>query len=1051
MQPLLLGKKWPIGKDVGLQAINRGDFNGRLYSLSKVNSFGVPSFFAHPFAFSKKLENGDATAFELFSILIKGIFLGVVKLKSIDNVGLLGDAAKNFKEGGGSDSFIMLYYEGIPIGGLYPESLVFPAILLDRYFKLSKIKEEGLTPEEKDELNSLKNHWEQVLRRLQQKIDEEERKFGKDILAYSFKEWADQRDKEIVGDTQNPNRPVWLNKILNVADNWTKDYKKPADIGYHLKILPSDKTKVIDLNNEITQIPLVRFVQNPIVCITDVGQINLTEKEEVLRLGPGKKILCTVSTTSNGFLCPDCPKNGEGPIIEEKGFFERSPGQYIIWNIPDIPLPSGCTGIEYITGVTGGAILKFGRLKVEVRGKVLTKDDILCKRVIRFENVKIPDLPVKLDYVDCVSAVSPTDSTYQIKLKGVDRRIPHTPEFIQGDEASILLWPSFTADDWKVNYFFFHGSKGFNDLKPFLRLRLKSGSITEPFIPPDVKVGMGGCKTDSPITHVEVLRETNGERENVGIFKDTRIPAPGKTTVYDLSLDFGTSNTSLAIEHNGIRELEIKDETIDLLDKHYDKNLIHKNSWWLPTYIPPEVSILKSIPSELIFRDKFMRSPESLPDPLAKYTIPHPLFFRIGAEAHITTNFKWEAYKPFRGREEDTVKAYLKTVMLMALAFLRKDYLASGVNLIATYPLAFGSKKRDNYREWLETILSELGGETGMTVEFKTTHTAKSRRDLVAESDAGIARSAPTGAAFVVDIGGGTTDIALTLLGRKFLAVDSIKYAGNVYINYLATKLFPDMLEKESACRNIRDEVEKIQCREIYLQRQIRNKGIGNGVFEKYRDKPSRDTAQLVLAKFFDGLFEYLCRILHANKLTDNVTLYPIGNGWMLLEGLGIDNIRTHLKNKFRERGITLDVTISQTFTMKGAVATGALEAVRNSDYIPHYIPRNLDEVEKSYESVGSIVGGKVKIKWSDGEVLTEPNHHVPYKMPTDNRDVIEFDTMEFIDSLPFSPKDTPKKEVADRLNRACRDYLGTHEGKLSLTRSIFTAFLEEVYREYYL
>ena len=70
---------WTQFNEEGLQIIEPDDFINRLYKIENINSSSVPDILAHPYVFNSKLKRKDISSLEQFSIIIKGIFLGIIK------------------------------------------------------------------------------------------------------------------------------------------------------------------------------------------------------------------------------------------------------------------------------------------------------------------------------------------------------------------------------------------------------------------------------------------------------------------------------------------------------------------------------------------------------------------------------------------------------------------------------------------------------------------------------------------------------------------------------------------------------------------------------------------------------------------------------------------------------------------------------------------------------------------------------------------------------------------------------------------------------------
>jgi hypothetical protein len=926
------GKAWDAqGKLEGrLNPQETTDFKDRLFRFENIEASGVPSLFSHPYVVSTKLSAGDEEALKNFSNLVKGIFLGVVSTEDITaNLGQLGKVAEKFKTF--FNKFQILKWKGQPIGGMSPDSFVFPGARFEN-------REWG------DDLS-----WDN----LADEVQRMESRLGSDIVRALFGKWVEEINTQwegevrkifnLRGDRNLPpgvQEPLWLQKLSEVRNQWTTPVQPPP------------------------------------------------------------------------------------PALDE--------------------FTGGVSNFSNFAVLDGNENL----VRIPIRS---IKKNIFCERIIRFSNGKMPDWPIRSEYLDSIEKVSKEGDRYLITLNGWSAPITWTPrEVIEVDRASILLWPNFQAAGWNVNYAFFYPSEVLKGLHPSVKLLNVREGRKGKVVREEASGEKAASKTDYPITHVEIFCDGQA----AGLFADGRPQLNPSLAASGISLDFGTSNTSLSIRVGDEDQLfELQDMTVDILGMDYylqsrDEAGIEafKRSFWFPTYFPGRM--VTTLPSDLIFVTEEIRlgGPSSLREPFKDFTIPHPLYERNGAEKCIISNFKWEEHGVFRGHREDLVKAYLKLVMHMAFATLRKNKNAGAVTLQATYPLAFDEVKYNAYKNWLSAMMAELRKETGVDVRLEFTNLARKEVELVTESEAGSALFSPPPhiAKFMVDIGGGTTDIALVKDG-EILAKDSIRYAGNLYIEFLAKNLFmPGLIEDDNGENGVTEM--ELERRKIKLQRVVRSEGIG-GLFALYaKHNAKRTIAEDTLHRFFGGLFEYLHCLLKARGLRDDVNLYPIGNGWRFIGGVdGNGDLRSYITEWFRGKGINVTVNLPN-MGFKEAVALGANKIVRIGQY----------QHPDLKQPVQSVVGpAPIKIYWNGGGQKTfDPNVHIPVYLGCERVDNPRFDTLDFINSLPFRPaRNIPNRTISDRLNTECmaEDMIVNTQHGLKLGRSIFARFLERIYPEFYL
>lgn len=705
------------------------------------------------------------------------------------------------------------------------------------------------------------------------------------------------------------------------------------------------------------------------------------------------------------------------------------------WISPVQPSPAA---LNEFTTVISNVQLTFNNKLVTIPIRSVTKN-IFCEKIIRFASGKMPDLPVKSEYLNLVDEVNRVGDTYQVTLKGWKGTIAWTPqEIVDGDRASILLWPNFKAADWNVNYILFYPSDIFRGHNPSLSLINFDGQNTSCIAEVKEEAGVAaGCATNQEIAHIEV----SCDEESVGIFLDKRPRIDAGVGRRRISIDFGTVYTSLAVwdgENNNTFILQ--DMTVDALDmNYYDQNEFKGFPAWLPTFIGP----ITSLPSELIFLSLDVILPANLSRHIQCFTIPYFKCEKLIRTA--ITRFKWQEPPILEGFRGNLVKAYLKMVMHMALANLRRLHNTQNVTIVPTYPLAFDNQRYTDYMIWLNQLINDLITETGMGIQLEAT-TVNGLQVLVGESYAAKALYAPPPptAEFVVDIGGGTTDIAL-LIGNNILAVDSFRYGGNLFLEYLATRIFPNPTKPDFIFINDFT-YDSIGVKTIALQRAIRVAGSIRELFNQFNDS-QRSRAEEALYRFFDGLFEYLRLLLSANNLQNNIFLYLIGNGWRLIEGFSaVPNIASFVEQWFDKKGIKLIANLPEGLGWKEVLAIGANKIVEQNAYDP---PK--DFLDKPIKTIS---GGKVRMIWNSGNRDFTPTDPIP----TDGlgftlRDNPTFDTTAFVASLPFRPLlDTPLNVIAARLNAECMVGMwGIAGGGVSLARSVFAKFLEKIYPEFYL
>ncbi len=562
----------------------------------------------------------------------------------------------------------------------------------------------------------------------------------------------------------------------------------------------------------------------------------------------------------------------------------------------------------------------------------------------------LPDIPVR---PECLSHVDPVNSHYYsgrtpetgrwlVKfrdgpiLPSVRRRIE-----VEG-KGSIFVWPNFYEKSWRINYLAVYLETKIADLRVRGVSKEKDGHSS--------KVGESLTNQMGRVEGLEFVAveglipalENEGPQA-LGIFK---CHGPGRQTVknYDaghatLALDFGTTNTCLAFRN---KVLPLKDKTVDILgfDLVGAGETGKPHDYWLPTSNIKNEEF-KILPSEIVFRQPIteIRSQLLKLVPTKDFTI-----WRYGpsfSEDRIVGNFKWrlDPDTGLQGHERELVKKYLEFVMEMALAEME----VREVELKFTYPLAFNDDQVQNYYSDVESIATSLHSHTGIILRCGQQSGRHKSVSMIGESYAGLfatAHGTADGTYLTVDLGGGSTDIALIRIEnakQDIVFSDSIRYGGKDLIRqFLVSERVwytagwtPGDSDRETAREKGQD-----RWKGRIIEHAIRN---SDGQFSEIRDRLGGDRSKLDniqtgVEAFFKGLIEYLALILEA-KVEDvkaGVKLVKLGQGWGLLGLAGRDE--KYLENiLLNEYGVTVEI-VSPKVHPKEAVAIGAS---RQSDTPP--------------------------------------------------------------------------------------------------------------------
>lgn len=1048
--------------------------------LSKITLQRLKDYeLAYPFIFSRRLERGENPEFERFSILIRGLFLGVIEL-----------TGKNQD---------VLQWNNQSVGNIYPECLVFPA------------------------LNVTQDDFDALEKENQRKTDQ----YGTELTQGLFAQWVSEINAPFQEREDKNDWPLWAKKLQDIVRAWRvtplgKDVADKLIVIRDVELIDGDQKRSITLHRiqhyeAVQSFLFSRKLENadPVAkenfallvkgLFFNLISVKKELDREVLMYKDspvgGIDLDCLVFPYGDGNLTKSRIKALEEAIDKKvkffglktvQGFFaqwvqevtkELPQEEFELWPLWAKTLRFDVWGDISKVEVKGlrNDILVEG-VTVKLRGRDKTSrirvtlkhcrdyESFFCKRIIRFANGKMTDIPVKSEYLDNIeiketiklqSEKDKNKGIYKVKFRDLDNPVRYEIEekdIINGDKASILLWPDFKAPKWNINYALFHVNREFDaEKKPFIKLISQNGETSRELY------DFERLEVQSPVEYVEffIHDEQTDTPESLGIFKDTRskIISDVKNTI-DLAIDFGTSNSSFAFINksksvSGKKEPEtllLKDKTFDLLDFGLDKTHIRNQVIWFPTYhdIPKDASPegLPSIPSELIFEKASQRAILNLNYPISLYSIPHPEYNRQEENIYMSvlSDFKWE--DPFNDLDNRTTASYLRLMLYMVLAILRdKDYYAQEIELRVTFPLAFGKDKFADYSNiflsggLLEKIIKR---DTGIEVTLPDDTKNIGKKIFIPESDAGISSTdAAGGYQLIVDIGGGTTDIALRKAGDN-IAFDSFRYGGNTYAEFLSESNFwPRQLSNVKIPK--RDKI-------MLLNQEIRRKNSFRRVIATYYQKDSNQERLVCrgIDNYYKGLFEYLFILLSAHMKNDKqeVTLYPLGNGWGFSDAV-TNNLKDYIEKWFDAKGIQVRVD-EGTATRKGAVSVGALRIDTKTYTLP--------DLEKMQAQ--SIVGCNATAICGDKQIDIDSQQSIPFSLKgmEDKWNKPSISTEQFFEIFVKTTNwrhvsEVSQRTIVDEFNMLCKqealDY-NDYE-KWYIKRSLFTVFLEEIFPKYYL
>lgn len=487
--------------------------------------------------------------------------------------------------------------------------------------------------------------------------------------------------------------------------------------------------------------------------------------------------------------------------------------------------------------------------------------------------------------------------------------VPGTLATFEG--VHLILWPKVTYVDWR-RYFLRFGCTNeqadclvnpSRDVKvwAFATQTLDADATAKEWLPVNVaspdKHTRFGCVESRPdwvaIEFVDTLRR---EEVGGGIWRIPPVTDAYQGLETTLGIDFGTSNTCIAWKPDTDAKLihiEPCDDYIISGSKVPEK-LDFADTW------PPRQGFGRErtlLPTEILTREKtseYRIHSKKVKDwrPVVDYSIPTGGVEALYPEReHVIADFKWQsmiAEEWYRGQHMDLQQKYIEFVLLLAMAELaKKNAIGSALDVKFSFPLAFDDQMQTDLVSIIKTSAQEVSLHTGIIVR-PVLETDEARAASSADEP-----SAHDSAYLYVDIGGGSTDIALLELGTsdkeqsRYSYICSFQYAGSG----LAAALV------EGNCLRAGNDIS-------HFRRKIREAGNITELMNAQTLFSSSRTASITNKSnyFYAYLRQFLARLLAAHIInkalpaagngdntetqappdreTYRVLLYPLGNGW---------------------------------------------------------------------------------------------------------------------------------------------------------------------------
>jgi hypothetical protein len=341
----------------------------------------------------------------------------------------------------------------------------------------------------------------------------------------------------------------------------------------------------------------------------------------------------------------------------------------------------------------------------------------------------------------------------------------------------VVVWPAFQADDWD-QYAVFRLDPAAGPIHPSTTLRLRAfdGGAELPEVGQAQRSGEASTYAFERAPTVLAFEAESGPGlppKALGVLLPRYRPAPAPSAErWSVGVDFGTSNTVVAVRGDGAQEASVLQyERLLLPLTRTGADLpFYTDSFFFPERIPPEpfnsaVVHVAALPSYT----GAAREPVAL-----RVNVPFAGWVKDDARNRVADDLKWST----SDREEFLASVFLRNVAALALASAREAGVRpENVTFSYAYPRAFEADRLNDLRARWRGVLGASGGGAD----------APGRPRLAGAVDEGqgalqyfVGRGAVTvagDASVIMDVGGGTTDLAVYARGTA-LVLDSLRWGG---------------------------------------------------------------------------------------------------------------------------------------------------------------------------------------------------------------------------------------------------------------------------------
>lgn len=291
-------------------------------------------------------------------------------------------------------------------------------------------------------------------------------------------------------------------------------------------------------------------------------------------------------------------------------------------------------------------------------------------------------------------------------------------------------------------------------------------------------------------------------------------------------------------------------------------------------------------------------------------------------QAGLFKDFKWPNNALEPGANVAFRAVYVEQLLVAAMASLRWMGIHKAKRFVATYPGAFGVDYRNGYFEQLDKILSTLLKQTGVKLTQRITTLRRS------ETIAALAAVNPNShdVSITIDMGGGTTDVGIIVPNMQG---EGVPFAFMSSIRYAGNNLLEAVLSVAKLRQQLGDVSDDDAKRLDQLKFMIRAAD----------DSLKEPSVSGVATAFFEGLFEYVFTLLAAVAsdprfpLDAQINVHLFGNGFRLTNvfiGRDVASFFESIKSEIATAGL-LAPEILQRITLQKSQGDTKLSLIQGA------------------------------------------------------------------------------------------------------------------------